>query len=68
MKRNPNIPCFKETVYIICEGIGDKIYLEKIFSLYDSKYDVNVIECGGKDKTVWKLRDIIICFSFFQNW
>lgn len=48
MKRNPNIPKFKEKLYIVCEGVGDKIYLDKIFSLYESKYDIKVISSGGK--------------------
>ena len=52
MKRNPNIPKFKEKLYVVCEGIGDKIYLDKIFSLYESKYDIKVVSCGGKNKII----------------
>lgn len=60
MKRNPNIPKIKEKLYIICEGIGDKIYLDRIFSFYESKYDIKVIQSGGKNKVVSKLREVLI--------
>lgn len=60
MKRNPNIPKFKEKLYIVCEGIGDKIYLDKILSLYESKYDIKVIPSGGKNKIIDKLREVLI--------
>ena len=73
MKRNPNIPKFKEKLYIVCEGVGDKIYLDKIFSLYESKYDIKVIPSGGKNKIIDKLREVLIlhphnkCFIFVDT-
>lgn len=60
MKRRLNIPKFKEKVFIICEGVGDKIYLEKVISFYETKYDICVISSGGKDKIVNKLREVLI--------
>jgi len=73
MKRNPNIPKFKEKIYIVCEGVGDKIYLDKIFSLYESKYDIKVIPSSGKNKIIDKLREVLIlhphnkCFIFVDT-
>lgn len=73
MKRKPNIPKFKEKLFIVCEGIGDKIYLDKVFSLYKSKYEIKVIPSGGKDKIIDKVRDVLIlhphneCFIFVDT-
>ena len=60
MKKRPNIPKLKEKLYIVCEGVGDKIYLEKVFSFYETIYEVKVIISGGKTKIVDKLREILI--------
>ena len=67
MKRNPKIPKFKEKVFIICEGIGDKIYLDRIFSFYESKYDIRVIQSNGKQNIVDKLKDVLI-FNPYNEW
>ncbi len=73
MKRIPNFPRFKEKIYIICEGIGDKIYLDRIFSFYDSNYNINVISSSGKNRIVDKLREVLIlyphnhCFLFVDG-
>ncbi len=64
MRRKPHIPQFKEKLYVICEGIGDKIYLDRIFSFYKSEYDIKVISSGGKDKIIDKLREILILYPY----
>lgn len=64
MKRKSNIPIFKEKIYIICEGIGDKVYLDKVFSFYNNNYDIRVIPSNGKDKLVDKLKEVLILHPY----
>ena len=50
MKKNKFVrqhPLFKEHLYIVCEGIADKIFLEKFFKQFELKYEVKVKGSGS---------------------
>ena len=49
----------KKSLYLICEGLTEKLFVEKLKSTFESKYDsIEIVNANGKDKIVKKYKNI----------
>lgn len=59
IKRKPNLPNVKEKINIICEGDGDKSYLDKVLNFYNIKYKIIVHPSNSINLIVDKLKKVL---------
>mgnify|MGYP003315272053 CR=1 FL=1 len=59
IKRKPNLPNIKEKINIICEGDGDKLYLDKVLNFYNVKYKINVQPSNSINLIVDELKKVL---------
>ncbi|MBE6130927.1 MAG: hypothetical protein E7183_04325 [Erysipelotrichaceae bacterium] len=59
INRKPSLPKIKEKVFVICEGEGDKIYLNKVLNFYNDKYDIKIFPSNSVNLIVDQLKKVL---------
>lgn len=57
------IPSSKQELYVVVEGYADKETIKRIIKNLDLKFDVRVVDAGGKDKIISKYRSLKAMYS-----